>query len=77
MSSLSMDCFRSVLKAFEYPVFSHIAEKTKTRRRLNEMKYMGFILDRIYGIFWILFFFITFQMKVMKHNPHSAGKRPG
>ena len=63
--------------ALEYPAFSHIADMVKTRRALNEMKYMGFGLDRIYGIFWILFFFITFQIKVMKHNPHSAGKRPG
>ncbi len=77
MSSFSIDCFRSVLMAFEYPLFSHITDKKKAKRALNEMKTMVFGLDRIYGIFWILFFFITFQMKVMKHNPHSAGKRPG
>lgn len=46
MSSFSTDCFRSVLKALEYPVFSHIVERKKTRRALNEMKNMGFIFVR-------------------------------
>ncbi len=44
MSSFSMDCFRSVLNASEYPVFSHVKDKKKAKRVLNEIKTMGFIL---------------------------------
>ena len=51
MSSFSMDCFRSFLKASEYPVFSHMKDKKKAKRVLNEMKYLGFILDRTQIIF--------------------------
>ena len=46
-----MDCFKSVLKASEYPVFSHRKDKKKAKRALNEMKYMGFILKGIKIIF--------------------------
>ncbi len=37
ISSSSIKCFRSVLRAPELALFNHMAEKRKTKRALNEM----------------------------------------
>ncbi len=42
ISSSSIKCFRSVLKAPELALFNHMAEKRKTKRALNDMKNIGF-----------------------------------
>lgn len=42
ISSSSIKCFRSVLKASELVLFNHMAEKRKTKRALNNMKNIGF-----------------------------------
>ena len=42
ISSLSIKCFRSVLKASELVLFNHMAEKRKTKRALNDIRNIGF-----------------------------------
>ena len=42
ISSSSIKCFRSDLKASELVLFNHMAEKRKTKRAPNDMKNIGF-----------------------------------